>query len=149
MRPFVFRLESLDALKKAERDARRAELALALAEVARCDSRRQALDAKLAAAQHQNRATRAAGLLTVESLVRGQQFESALRCELELLAQLQAAASTALDQAQEAVTSADREVQMLEKLHQRQLADYQLQQGRAEIRLLDEVAASRYQHADR
>jgi flagellar export protein FliJ len=47
------------------------------------------------------------------------------------------------------VTSADREVQMLEKLHQRQLADHQLQQSRAEIRLLDEVAASRYQHADR
>jgi flagellar export protein FliJ len=149
MKPFVFRLESFNALKKAERDARRAELALALAEVVRCESRRQALEAKLAAAQHQNRATRAAGQLTIESLLRGQQFESVLRRELELLAQLQAEASTAFDLAQEALTSAEREVQMLEKLHQRQLADYQLQQGRAETRLLDESAAARYQHADR
>lgn len=149
MNAFVFRLDSVASLRKSERDARRTELALTLAEQARLESQRQALHAKLIAAQQQSRAMRAAGALTVESLVRGQQFEAALRSELEVLSELQAAASSAVDHAREALISAEREVQMLEKLYQRQLADYQLEQGRAETRLLDEVAAMRYQHADR
>jgi flagellar export protein FliJ len=149
MKPFVFRLESLDSLRKAERDAQRAELATALARLAELEAQRQSLDAKLADARQQNRRMRGDAAPTVESLIRGQQFEAALRSEQVVLAQQQAAASVIVDQAREALTNAEREVQMLEKLHQRQLADYQLQQARTETKLLDEVAGMRYQHADR
>jgi flagellar export protein FliJ len=142
-------LESLDSLRKAERDARRAEFARALAEQSRLEFQRQAWDAKLAMAQQQNRAMRIATALTVESLVRGQQFEAALRNELDALAQLQATANAAVERAREGLANAEREVQVLEKLYQRQLADYQLEQSRAETRLLDEVAAGRTQRAAR
>jgi flagellar protein FliJ len=144
MKPFAFRLQSLDDLRKAERDARRADLATALAEQARLTACRQSLEQRLDAARHQSRLARLAGQMTVETLVRGQQFEASLQHDLKAVRQFEALAEAASAQCRGALTTAEREVQVLEKLHERQRAEHQLEQARAQTRQLDEVAAERF-----
>ena len=145
MKPFSFRLQALDALRKAERDARRADFAAALTEQARLAQCRQTLAEQLAAAEQQTREARIAGQLTIETLIRGQHFESSLRGEVESLIGLQAAAEAVTARTRESLAIAEREVQVLEKLHERQLAEHRLEHTRAETRQLDEVAAERFQ----
>jgi flagellar export protein FliJ len=144
MKPFTFRLQSLDDLRKADRDARRADLALALAEQARIAERRQSLEQRLEEARQQSRAARLAGLMTVEMLVRGQHFEASLHRDLQAALQCESLAEAASAQCRDALTLAEREVQVLEKLYDRQRAEHQLEQARVETRQLDEVAAERY-----
>jgi flagellar export protein FliJ len=145
MKPFVFRLQALEALRKAARDTCQAQLATAVAEQAKLAESRRATASQLLESQLLNRAARCAAVLSIETLVRGQQFETSLQNELKARLRLEAMAEIAAAEAADALLIAEREVEVLEKLRERQLAEHRLQQSRLETSRLDEVAAVRFQ----
>ncbi len=103
--------------------------------------RRAGVEARLASEREQKRQTANPGRIDLEQLKAADGFESLLRDQLDALANQQRLLAREIDERRQAVTAADRELQIVEKLKDRQWAEFSRAQQLAEAKLLDEIAS--------
>lgn len=143
MSQFKFRLESLLKLRQADRQQQR----VALAEVYRMDEllAQQLNLITLESKELRNRclAIAAPGRIDVDRLIAVQRYGQVLRTKSRELAERKSQVTAEIEKRRLALVEADRQVRILEKLRDRQLAAHQTEQSRREVKTLDEVAHSR------
>ncbi len=144
MAKFRYRLATLLRLREAVRDQRRE----ALAEAYRVDELLSVQLARLAdeigSLSEQCRRAAGPGIVNVDRLLEAQRYELALRARQRQLHEQQRNVAEEIERRREALTEADREVRVLEKLRQRQAARHQYEENRREVKLLDEVAQRQF-----
>ncbi len=148
MARFQFRLKTLLAVREAARDECQARLAEMYLAQRRLESRCAWLDAELSGQQARVRADVAPGRVDVDRLLTTDRYESVLRSEAEILAKREQALASEIERQRQAVTAADSEVRVLEKLREKQFEQYRQQQSLVEAKQFDEVAARMVQHED-
>jgi flagellar FliJ protein len=141
MSAFRFRLETLQRLRMAERDERRADLAKALRAEAVLLNELQQIEAERTQTRTAVRERSAPGAADVDALLRTNRYQLVLQARRGQLEQQLVQVRAELERRRLALVEADREVRVLEKLRERQLAAHQNRAARLEVKELDEVAA--------
>ena len=140
MTNFRFRLETMLKLRRDERDAQRQHYAKALeAEVILSDQIGQ-VTRELADTRGVLRTHSSPGDVDVDRLVCTHRYELLLQVQHQQLTQQAERVAQEVERRRQALMTADREVSLLEKLKERQLASFQQQQQRSEQKRLDEIA---------
>ena len=139
-RSFKFRFATLLRLREAVRDEQRQELAKALE--AEKILRRQILqvDEDLASLHQRARAMASPGEVDVRQVVGGPEIRVGARGSEEATGGARGAVCAEIERRRQALVEANREVQILERLRQRQNERRREEENRREIRTLDEVA---------
>ena len=143
MAKFRFRLATLLKLREATRDERRAELAQAYQADAFLEQQQDRLQRELAGLVLQSRKVSGPGTLDVDQLLQTQRYELFLRARQSQLADQRGTVAEEIERRRQILVEADREVRVLEKLRQRQLERHREEEGRREMKILDEVAGLR------
>jgi flagellar export protein FliJ len=139
MARFVFRLQTLLSARVRERNERRVELAEAVEIERALHAQAQRVSGELAIARD--------GISSRQDpfdLVRCQvhdRFDRLLRHDLGQLNDRLDAATTETQRRRELLTAAEQQVRALEKLRERQAAEFQRQQNAVDQRELDEAAS--------
>ncbi len=146
MPKFTFRLESMLRLQMAERDRRRVALAESLARAQQITERRDALSGELATIDRTRLISR--GVVELAKLAQAADYGELLRrdradCERQLTALAEEIAAR-----REELLAVDREVRMLERLREKQHAQFQSAAQQRTQGVMDEVAASRQLNRD-
>ena len=141
MARFHFRLQPLFGVRQGERDQCRTHLAEALATDRALASDETSSRQALRDEQDHLRRQATPGRVDAQALAAAERYATGLRRQLAALAERRATLAPEIERRRLAVVEADRELRVLEKLHQRQQAQFQLDQSRAEGKLLDEAAA--------
>ena len=140
MSSFHFRLATLLRLRETTRDQRRVQLA----EVHRIDAELQSQLAELDMDQRQlRRDCRTAagpGVVDIPRLVEVQRYASALRTKQTDLQRQRQTLAAEIDRRRQALLEADRDMQTLDKLRERQLQAHRREAERQESKQLDEAA---------
>lgn len=140
MAKFKFRLATLMRLREAARDERR----LQLAEAYRVDDLLQGqLDevrGELVGLKDCCREFAGPGTVDVDRLVEAQRYELALRAQHGQIGQQRQAVAEEIERRRQVLVDANRDVRVLQKLRQKQSQRHRLEEGRREVKLLDEVA---------
>jgi flagellar FliJ protein len=140
MAKFKFRLATLLRLRESARDERRAELAEAYRVDDLLRQRFDELSAELEAARQQCRRAAGPGTVDVDRLLEAQRYELTLRFQQGQLEQQRKAVAAEIERRRAALVEANREVRVLEKLRDNQSDRHRQEEGRREIKQLDEVA---------
>jgi flagellar FliJ protein len=141
MSRFQFRLDTLQRLRSAERDERRADLAKAFAAEALLRQRMAELEAEQAGLQQAARARSSPGSADVDSLMRTHRYRLVLKAQQQQLAAQMAQVAAEVERRRQALVEADRQVRVLEKLRERQAARHRAGEERREVKVYDELAA--------
>ena len=140
MPTFQFRLETLLKLRVAERQRRMSELAEALRAEGALRERHQQLALQQAAAKEQLRLASSPGAVDVDCLLGTHRHALVLETQRQLLDRQTQELQEEIQRRQGALGEADRHVQVLEKLRQRQWQMHCHEELRQEQFLLDEIA---------
>ena len=143
MAKFKFRLATLLRLREADRDERRGELAEAYQADQIMENQQKELEANLAELALKCREAVAPGPVDVDRLVDTQRFEILFREQRQHLLQQREAAAVEIERRRARLVEANREVRVLEKLKERQMQRHREEEGRREVKVLDEVAGIR------
>jgi flagellar FliJ protein len=149
MARFRFRLETLRRLREIHRDEQRSRLATAYEAERILVEQRGALAAESAALAESQRRLMQQGALDVNQLLASQRYQLALEAQSRTLADQAAKLVEEVERRRLAVVEADREVRVLDKLEQRQRRQHREAAERAETKVLDEVAATRWEALER
>ena len=140
MKPFRFRLASLLRFRLAERDARRVELAQALAEKQRIRAEQLAVEERIAEHRRRDRELRDSSTLALEVLQRRESHRRILATEhMQALAAAEVVASQ-VDACQQRLSAAECEFQAVERLLENRLTEHRLEARRQEAKSHDDVA---------
>lgn len=143
MKPFQFRLEKLLRVRCELRDRLREELAMAIHAQRILEERLQQVESEIADQRSRRTETAQQRILQVERLIQSERYELVLTFQKqELHSQIQQV-SDEMETRREALVEADREVKVLEKLREKQLAEHRLLEARDEQRQLDEMGTQR------
>ena len=141
MAKFRFRLTALQKLREAHRDEMRSKLAEAY-------QAERLLQEQIATAQQEERNLQGTqrGQLQqpttdVNQLLNSQRYAAVLRSQVTTLLDQSKMLATEIEKRRQALVESDRQVRVLEKLHERQLDAHRNETLRAEIKVLDEVAS--------
>lgn len=141
MAKFRFRLATLQKLREVHRDEMRTKLAEAI-------HAQQILEEQLAQIvadiDHLHATRRQAitnGQVQVDWLLEAQRFQDVLLAQQATKQEQMRLLTTEVERRRQAVVEADRQVKVLEKLRERKLSEFHLDQQRRETAVLDEVAA--------
>lgn len=144
MNVFRFRLTTLLKLREAARDERRGRLAEAHRAEDIVVNRIREIDAELA---EQRRipvtATVPGKRINLDSLLEAERYEMLLRAERHGAERQRVDIVEEIERRRQALIAADREVRILERLRERQEEQFDAEQNRRDIRMLDEVASRR------
>jgi flagellar protein FliJ len=146
MARYRFRLKTLLAMREAERESCRAQLAEVLTAERALDDKKQSIENELFCQRSRSRARLAPGRIDLNALTTADGYERGLRSRLRAINADAAALAVSVVERRQALAAADREVRALEKLRDRQLEDFRRDSARAETKELDE-AASRAFHS--
>ena len=152
MSTFRFRLQTLWRLRTAERDRRRAELAQAYEAAGILDKQRQQIEAEQSSTQEEARRLVSPGTADLDALLRVHRHQHILKAELHQLSLQRAQVETEIQRRRQVLVEADRQVRVVEKLHERKLAEHGRKADRVEVKLLDEmgsIAANRNREVER
>jgi len=152
MSTFQFRLQTLWRLRTAERDRRRSELAQAYEAAGILDQQSERIEAEQSDTLEEARRLSAPGSADVDALLRVHRHQHILKAELHQLAAQRAQVETEIQRRRQVLVEADRQVRVVEKLHERKLEEHQRKEDRAEVKLLDEmgsIAANRQREVER
>lgn len=138
---FKFRLGTVLRLREAARDERRASLAEALRLEDTLRGRVREFDAKLAELSAQHLQAIGPGLVNVDRLIDTHRYGLVIAAERGMLLKQLAALALETEKRREALTVADGEVRVLEKLRETQHERYLEEEQRQEVKMLDEVAS--------
>jgi flagellar export protein FliJ len=140
MAKFKYRLATLLRLRESARDERRTQLAQAYRAEAMVLEAQARLAAESAGLTARIRATAGPGEVHVDSLLDAQRFVLVLKARHQELAHQRQQVEAEIQRRRQALVEANREVQVLEKLRERQRARWQEEENRQEVKRLDEVA---------
>jgi len=138
---FIFRLQSVLDVRATACNECRARLAESFAAAAELDGRRQSIERELAAAVQLRQAGRK-GPLDVQHLASVQRYEQLLRGDLGIVGEQIHALEQRIEREREALIVADRQVRLLERLREKQLARHRQQESASELRELDDLLRS-------
>jgi flagellar export protein FliJ len=141
MTQFTFRLRALLLLRCAERDARRAGLAAALARAGHLADRRLSLEIEMQLHRQQITSDRVSGQIDLALLRSDETYQAALSAQIESISELERSAVAEAERCQDALTPAEAEVRVLEKLRERQHEVARAEQARRQERQNEEWAA--------
>lgn len=141
MAKFKFRLATLQRLRESTRDERRAALAEAYHAQQILAERVQEKQEELAALRASYSEAAAPGRIEVERLMNAQRFELMLRGELNIMEDQSQLLEQEIERRRQALVEADRQVRVLEKLHEKQLQRHRHDELCREMKELDEIAA--------
>jgi len=142
MPPFRFRLQTLERLREAARDACREQLAEALRIDAGLVEQLEKLQADARLARELQ--TVPAGKVDVDRLLEAQRYEAMVGVEIRHVESQRAQVATEIERRRTVLTEADREVKVLEKLKAVQRREYDEAAQRQEMKQLDESAGRRH-----
>lgn len=138
---FTFRLGSLLKLRERARDERRSQLAEAHRAEEMLERQGAEIDGELAALRGAYGHAAAPGRLEVDRLIEAQRYELVLRARRQLIEKQGKLLAAEVERRRQALVEADRDVRILEKLHEKQRLRHQDQHARRQAREFDEVAA--------
>lgn len=148
MAAFQFRLESLLALREADRQQRRIELA----EAFKADNvlRQQAIQLRqdIHEAEKQSRVISSPGRVQVDKVLDIHRHKLMLKSQIGVLYQKQELIQAEIERRREALAAADRDVRVLEKLRERKLKEHTAKEFQSELKQLDEVAVQRWNRSE-
>lgn len=143
MRAFKFRMQSLLRLREQAREDAQRRLADALRRLAQCDQVVNQIRDELRGLEKHMRDAVKQQPLDVDRLLDGRRHQMTLQARLAELNKALSEAGEEVQRCRRNLVEADREVKVLEKLHERRLAEHQRQAAREEIKQLDEAAVIR------
>lgn len=152
MSTFRFRLQTLWRLRTAERDRRRSELAQAYEAASILDDQKRRIEAEQAETLEEARRLASPGSADIDALLRVHRHQHILKAELHQLSLQRAQIEAEIQRRRQVLVEADRQVRVVEKLHERKLEEHQRHEDRAEVKLLDEmgtIAANRQREVER
>lgn len=143
MAKFQFRMTSLLRVRESLRDQRRGELAAAFRADEVLQQRLQHVRQELTWLLEQCRRAAGPGTVDVDRLIESQRYDLTLRAMQKQIEDQRRALAAEIERRRGALVEADREVRTLEKLRDRQREQYALDEGRRDVKRLDEVAQQR------
>ncbi len=142
---FRFRLQTLSRLRESARDELRGRLAEAYQAEQILAEQRTAVAVEAAALADAQRRMMSDGALDVTRVLETQRYQLALEAQSRTMAEQAARLAEEAEARRQAVVEADRDVRVLDKLRERRLAQYQYAEQCAEAKVLDEIAAMRWE----
>lgn len=142
MPPFRFRLQTLERLREAARDACREQLADALRVDDRLREQQTEMEAQVALARSLQMVP-AGQKIDVDRLLQAQRYEASVTLEVRHVQDQRKQLSAEIERRRAALVEADREVKSLEKLKAVRLAEHRQLEQRIEMKQLDEIAGRR------
>ena len=149
MSTFRFRLATLLKLREKSRDERRRELADGLRALETLQGRIAEVDAQLNELKGVYGDAAKPGQVILDKLLNTQRFEAVLRAELNTYQEQTQLVQDEIQRRRNMLIEADREVRVLEKLREKQLARHEEEQTRQEMKVMDELAGRIYREAAR
>lgn len=140
MAAFTFRLATLLRLRESIRDQRRQDLAQALRAEELLRQEQQRVEDELRQLTERARQAAAPGEVHVDTLLEAERFELVLLARRRLLASQQETLQAEIQRRRAALVEANRQVQVLQRLRQRQAERHREEENRREVLALDEVA---------
>jgi flagellar protein FliJ len=148
MARFNFRLQTLRRLREIHRDEQRGRLATAFEAERILAEQRNAVTAETAALVESQRALMQEGSLDVNQLLTAQRYQMALEGQIRALADQAARLAEEVERRRQSLVEADREVRVLDKLEERKRQQHREAAQRAETKVLDEVASTRWEASE-
>jgi flagellar FliJ protein len=145
MARFRFRLETLRRLREMNRDELRVRLAEAYQAEQILVGQRATLVGEIATMAEAQRKLTSDGAVDVTRLLESQRYQLLLEAQGRTLAEQAARLAEEVEVRRQAVVEADRQVRVLDKLHDRRRSQHEQAQQAAEAKRLDEVAATRWE----
>lgn len=139
MARFRFRLATLLRLREAARDERRSQLAEAQRAEDKLHARRAAIHDEQRELAQLVRAAGAAGAVAVDRLIAAQRYEAVLQAEWQVTADHLTKIQAEVERRRQALVAADRDVRVLERLHDAQRQRHEQAEALAHAKLLDEI----------
>ncbi|MCR4414086.1 MAG: flagellar export protein FliJ [Thermoguttaceae bacterium] len=143
MTTFRFRLATLLRLRESTRDERRLELARAYQADDLLRREEQRVEDELAGLTRLVRHAAGPGPVNVDGLLEAQRFEIVLKAQRQHLARQREMVGAEIERRRQALVEANRDVQVLERLRQRQADRHRDEENRRDILRIDEVAQRR------
>ncbi len=140
MPTFRFRLETLLKVRFDERDVARRNYAQALEAQQILNDQIRELEAELADIRTLTRTAAGPGQVDVDRLLRAHRYELLVVTRAQQLRQQATRVAEECERRRLQLMQADREVRLLEKLKERQLATFEYTEQQRENQLMDEVA---------
>ncbi|MBX3424336.1 MAG: flagellar export protein FliJ [Pirellulales bacterium] len=140
---FRFRLAVLRRLREQHRDELRARLAEALEAEQILQQQRAGIDAEAAGLRSTQRAIVQQSKPSVTQLLEAERYALLLQGRRTALADQSRQLAVEIERRRQAVVEADRQVRVLDKLEERQRAEYFLEESRLDGKLMDEIAGQR------
>lgn len=144
MAQFQFRLESLKKLREAERQQRRIELAEAFHAESLLRQQAAQLEQDVREVEQRSRVISSPGRVHVDKVLDTHRYKLMLRSQIMILNQKEAQLRTEIERRRAALTAADRDVRVLEKLRERKLEEHAATELKRESRQLDDFAVQRW-----
>lgn len=148
MAKFRFRLATLQKLREIHRDELRSKLAEAVHAQQILEEQFAQVATEIANLELMRRKAVTSSSINVDSLLEAQRYQGVLIVQQVKMREQMRLLSAEVDRRRGAVVEADRQVKVLEKLHEHKLEEHRKEQQRAETKVLDEVAARRGEEAD-
>ena len=145
MARFKFRLQTLRRLREIHRDEQRGRLATAYKAERILAEQQNAVVAETAALVDSQRQMMQQGSLDVTQLLIAQRYQLALEAQIRTLADQAARLAEEVERRRQSLVEADREVRVLDKLEERKRQQHREASQRAETKVLDEVATTRWE----
>ncbi len=140
MAAFTFRLATLLRLRESIRDQRRQDLAQALRAEELLRQEQERVENEIRELAERSRQAAGPGEVHVDTLLEAERFELVLLARRRLLANQQEMLQAEIQRRREALVEANRQVQVLQRLRQRQAERHRHEENRREVLALDEVA---------
>jgi flagellar FliJ protein len=144
MARFRFRLAALRRLREIRRDELQARLSEAVRAQDVLDDQAARLGQQLTALVETQRQQLASRSPNVNRLLEAQRYALALQAMQRTLDQQRSQLAQEVEARRRAVVEADREVRVLDRLAEKQLAAHRRAEQSAEQRILDEIGGQRY-----
>jgi flagellar export protein FliJ len=141
MAKFRFRLATLQKLRELHRDELRAKLAEAVRANQILEEQLASVAAEIESLQSMRRDAVQGTKINVDPLLEAQRYHGVLLAQQVTMHEQSRLLLAEIERRRQSVVEADRHVKVLEKLHDRKLSEFQRDEQRAEVKVLDEVAA--------
>lgn len=141
MARFHFRLTTLQKLREIHRDELRMKLAEAIQAHQILAQQLTQVDGELLDLEASRREAVTGGVIDVNQLLSAQRYQAVLLAQKKTMNEQSQLLAEESEHRRQAVVEADRQVKVLEKLCERQQAEFQQKQRLAEAKQLDEVAS--------
>lgn len=141
MPQFKFRFESLLRLRRHARQQQQSGLSAAIGRLGQVQQLMKRAEDESAQLEQTMRTAAQQDRLDVDRLLDGHRYHARLRAQMQQVAQAMDEAAREVERCRQRLVEADRQVKVLEKLHDRQLERHRQEQARQEIKRLDEAAA--------